>query len=161
MAERRTSVSITRSGLTPPSPVAVPLGAAAAGVLEYLIQVVDREDRLESGSGRFREDLAADHDSRKRAVEEAVLRLLRLAADPLNYRILEGLTGEAAFDASGLASLTGLPRLSIEERVADLVSAGLAAKVAGGRVAVTGAGMALVGLIREAVAAGSTQLGRE
>jgi hypothetical protein len=161
LAEQTTSVSITRTG-SRSEPIAASLGRAAARVLSYLIQVVDREDRLESGSGRFREELEADADGRWRAVEDAVLRALRLAAEPINYRILERLAKVGVIDVPDLVSLTGLPRLSIEERVSDLTSAGLAAKVtSAGQVGGTEAGTALVGLIRDAVAAGSSELGQE
>lgn len=158
MAERHTQVSISRA--EPPGRLASTLGEAAASVLSHLVEVVDREDRLESGTGRFRQDLAADKESRNRAAEDAVLRVLRMAADPVNYRILDELARSAQVSTVDLSQRVGLPRLAIEERVSDLVSAGLAAKVfSSGRIAGTDAGAALAEFIRGAVAAGSAGLG--
>ena len=160
MAERTTPVSITRAPrLEPPEQLASAIGDTAAGILSHLIDVVDREDRLESGSGRFRQDLAADDAGRRQAVEDAVLRALRMAADPINYRILDSLADSGQSTTTALGQQLGLPRLAIEERISDLVSAGLAAKVfSSGRVSGTDAGAALVALIRQAVGVGSTGL---
>ncbi|MDP3983755.1 MAG: winged helix-turn-helix domain-containing protein, partial [Acidimicrobiia bacterium] len=118
-------------------------------MLSYLIEVVDREDRLESGSGRFKEDLGADHAALRRAVEESVLRALRMASDPLSFRVLDQLMDHSPMSTSDLAIAVGLPRLAVEERISDLVSAGLASKLSSrGQVAGTQAGEALVAVIR-------------
>ena len=163
MAEQATPVSISRSprlekALAEPSgQLAASLGQAAFALLSYLIQVVDREDRLESGTGLFKQELAGDPEARQRAVEDSVLRMLRMAADPVNFRVLESLARSSHVTTTALSVTIGLPRLAVEERISDLVSAGLAAKVfASGQVAGTDTGAALVGLVREAVAAGST-----
>ncbi len=160
MANRTIPISITPSPpAEPPGNLAAALGGATAAMLSYLIDVVDREDRLESGSGRFRDDLAADHGARRRAVEESVLRSLRLAADPLTFPILAHLKDHGPVSVGDLAVTVGLPRLSVEERISDLVSAGLAAKLsARGQVAGTEAGDAVVALVREAVATGAAAL---
>jgi hypothetical protein len=140
----------------PASKLASSLGQAAFALLSYLIGVIDREDRLESGTGLFKQELSDDPEARRRAVEDSILRTLRMAVDPVNFQILEVLARSSPATTSLLSANIGLPRLAVEERISDLVSAGLAAKVfASGQVAATDIGGALVGLIREAVAAGA------
>jgi hypothetical protein len=140
----------------PSAKLASSLGQAAFALLSYLIGVIDREDRLESGTGLFKQELSDDPEARRRAVEDSVLRTLRMAVDPDNFHMLEILARSSHATTSFLSTNIGLPRLAVEERISDLVSAGLAAKVfASGQVAATDIGGALVGLIREAVAAGA------
>jgi hypothetical protein len=172
LAEKAIPVSISRSprsdsalaeralaekALAEPSgKLASSLGQTAFALLSYLIGVIDREDRLESGTGLFKQELSDDPEARRRAVEDSVLRTLGMAVDPVNFHILEILAGSTHATTSFLSANIGLPRLAVEERISDLVSAGLAAKVfASGQVAATDIGGALVGLIREAVAAGA------
>jgi DNA-binding transcriptional ArsR family regulator len=126
-------------------------------MLRYLGQVLDREDRLESGTGSWKQGLTAA--ATQSAVRETVLRSLRLATEPANFMILEALSSEAAVPAGRLAEATGLERLTIEERVSDLVSAGMVTKVPeANQVAGTAAGAVLVRLVKEAVAAGVLEL---
>ena len=140
----------------PSGRLASSLGQAAFALLSYLIGVIDREDRLESGTGLFKQELSDDSEARRRAVEDSVLRTLRMAVDPVNFHMLEILARSSHATTSILSAHVGLPRLAVEERISDLVSAGLAAKVfASGQVAATEIGGELVGLIREAVAAGA------
>ena len=163
MADRPVPVTVGRSRRAEPAgTLGRALGDAAAETLSHLIDVVDREDRLESGTGRFRRELSSDERSRRRTVEEAVLRSLRMASDPVNYHILETLTGSGQASTAELGRSLGLPRLAVEERISDLVSAGLAAKVfSAGQVAGTEAGAALVEMVRQAVTAGATGLESE
>jgi hypothetical protein len=84
------------------------------------------------------------------AARELLLRGLRTLADPLNYAFARRLSeGDAGLGE--LAELSGLPRLSVWERLNDLVQAGLAARsLAGDRAAITAAGRTLVDLVEEA-----------
>ena len=153
---RSDEASAEQAVAEPSGKLASSLGQAAFALLSYLIGVIDREDRLESGTGLFKQELSDDPEARRRAVEDSILRTLRMAVDPVNFHILEILARSSQATTSLLSASIGLPRLAVEERVSDLVSAGLAAKVfASGQVAATDIGGALVGLIREAVAAGA------
>lgn len=143
-----------------PGDGAEPLGRAAAGMLRHLISVLDREDRLESGSGDWLAQFRADEAALDGSVLESVLRTLRLAADSTNFRIIESLAHSDSVTRAGLAGHLGLSELSVSERVGDLVSAGLAVKVSeANQIAGTPAGVALAGWIHRAVAAGVAALG--
>ncbi len=145
-----------------PGDAAEPLGRAVAGILRHLVAVLDREDRLESGTGDWLEALRADTDAHLEAVLDGLLRAFRLAADTANFRILEALADAETVSRAVLAHRIGLPELSVSERVGDLVSAGLAVKISeANQIAGTPAGVALVEWIRGAVAAGAKALGAD
>lgn len=145
-----------------PGDAAEPIGRSVAGMLGYLAQVLDREDRLETGTGNWLADFMAEDDARAEAVQQGVLRALRLAADPTNFAILQSLGAGVGVPTVALAESTGLNKLSVSERVADLASAGLASKVPeANQVAGTDAGAALVALVRRAVQIGASALGEK
>ncbi len=145
---------------TAPGEVAEPLGRGVAAMVRYLAGVVDREDRLESGTGTWKASFESDSPAQRQAVRQSVLRSLATAADPVNYSILDALAIYGNQSTAALERLTGLGRLPLAERVGDLVSAGLATKIPeGDQVAGTGAGRALVELVQRAVAAGLGELG--
>lgn len=162
MADGAVPVEIAPRGgaeFFPPGDVAEPLGVGVAGMLRYLAAVLDREDRLEAGTGQWKASFAADAADRRATVRESVLRALRIAVEPACYRILEELSAGAR-SGPALAEATGLGRLALAERVSDLVSAGLAAKVPeADQVAGTPAGAAVVRLVQGAVDAGDRELG--
>ncbi len=168
-AEHATPIVIGRGpasagpgGPDPTGDAAESLGRGVAGILRHLVAVLDREDRLESGTGGWLEALRSDTDAHAEAVLDGVLRALRLAADTANFRILAALAGAEAVSRSALAERLGLPELSVGERVGDLVSAGLAVKISeANQITGTAAGMALVDWIRGATAAGATALGAD
>ena len=136
-----------------------PIGRAVAGMLRHLIAVLDREDRLESGTGDWLTEFRADGVARRASVREGVLRALRLAGDATNFRILEELRRSEAMTRSALATRLGLPELSVSERVGDLVSAGLAVKVSeANQVTGTPAGAALADWVQRAATAGAKAL---
>lgn len=122
------------------------LSTALALRLRDLVRMLDRLDRLESGSGAWLtsqrpEDLAA-------ASQEMTLRALRLAADPTNFALLGRLAAGVALTTAELEAATGLGRLTLGERLNDLVQVGLAARsVDTDQVQATQAGAALAGLI--------------
>ncbi len=139
---------------TPPEEhlVARAIGLDVAAVLRYQIAVLDREDRLESGSGAWKTAFTADRTARNDAVRQSVLRTLQMAVDGSYFPILAALAAEGHLRTGDLAGQCGLGQLTLQERVADLVSAGLATKVPeADQVAITGAGAAVVDLVGSAV----------
>ena len=170
MAENSTPLTI--GGVPPPSQEAGevteqgdlsgPLGLGAAQTLSYLIAVLDREDRLESGTGEWLTDFRSDEAAGREAVREGVLRALGMAADPTNFRILEALSAAGSVGTGSLADTVGLGELPLGHRVGDLVSSGLATKQPEtNHVAATGAGIAIVEMVHQAVTEGARALGGE
>jgi len=136
--------------------LSAPLGRGVAQTLLYLIAVLDREDRLESGTGELLAGFRAPGSLSRQAVSEGVLRALGMAADPTNFRILESLSASGSVATGALAAAAGLGALPLGLRVGDLVSAGLASKLPEtNQVAATAAGNALVGLVHQAVTEGA------
>jgi DNA-binding HxlR family transcriptional regulator len=127
------------------------LGLDVAGILRYQLSVLDREDRLESGTGAWRESFLADRAERRATARESVLRSLQMATDARYFGILEALAGPGHLRTADLAERGGLDRLTLQERVSDLVSAGLVTKVPeADQVSITAGGAAVVELVREA-----------
>lgn len=142
-------------------PTARALGMDVAGVLRYQISVLDREDRLESGTGEWKGSFRADPTERELAARESVLRTIQIASNPECFSILEALHGPETLTTGQLVEMTGLGRLPLQERVGDLVSAGLASKVPeADQVVITSGGHAVTELIKRAVAVAAHELGR-
>jgi biotin operon repressor len=161
LAEEPVPVPIDIPRREPLEPIATSLGLAAAGMLDYLIGVIDREDRLESGTGAWRSGFAAEEGAAAEAVRSSVLRQLRLATDADNFAVLEALADAQGMSAADLAAQLGIGRLPLAERISDLVSAGLVVKLPEvDQVRSTEAGRMLVSLIADAVAAGARDLRR-
>jgi hypothetical protein len=138
------------------------LGDNAAQVLRHHMSVMDREDRLESGTGEWRQTFVDDEEARTAAVEQAVLRALRTALDPVNFQILDRLRGNLGIPIDELAEYVGLLRLPLAERLGDLVSAGLVSKIPeANQVAGSPLAAALVDLVERAGEAGASQLGQD
>ncbi len=160
MSSGSTPVSIGKRAESPHSvQLDVVLGQAAADVLRLHRAVIDREDRLESGTGAWLQLLGADEAARAGAVTESVLRALRMASDATNFAILSLLHESVGTPIADLQTATGLGRLSLSERIGDLVSAGLASKIPeANQVAGTAAGAAIVGVVRSAGRVGGRDL---
>lgn len=127
------------------------LGQDVAGMLRYQMEVLDREDRLESGTGTWKESFRSDHSSRELAARESILRTLQLASNPECFSILEALHEPEHMTTRQLVDVTGLGRLTLQERVSDLVSAGLVSKVPeADQVVATSSGHAVAELIDRA-----------
>ncbi|MEN8040557.1 MAG: helix-turn-helix transcriptional regulator [Actinomycetota bacterium] len=127
------------------------LGEDVAGMLRYQISVLDREDRLESGTGSWKEAFRSDSAGRELAARESILRTFQLASNPECYSILEALHEPEHMTTRQLVEATGLGRLTLQERVGDLVSAGLVSKVPeADQVVATSSGHALAELIDRA-----------
>ncbi len=142
-----------------PGDGAEPVGRAVAGMLRHLMRVLDREDRLESGTGDWLEGLRAGGGAGAAAVRQGVLRAVRIASDSTNFVILTELTHAESLTRTALADRLGIPELSVSERVGDLVSAGLAVKVSeANQIVATAAGRALTEWVQRAVVAGAASL---
>ncbi|MFQ5943391.1 MAG: hypothetical protein ACE5JF_07550 [Anaerolineales bacterium] len=115
--------------------------------LRSLTVALDRLDRLESGSGewlsRFKEsELSA-------ASIEMTLRALRSAADPINFSALATLANADALSMDQLIEATGVLRLTLSERLNDLVQVGLVSRnIDTDHVQTTLAGNSIVQLIK-------------
>jgi hypothetical protein len=160
LAEEPIPVSIGK----PPeaSVLASILGQSAADVLRLHLSVIDREDRLESGTGEWKAGLVADAAARGAAAEASVLRALHMASDASNFRILQALTDGVGTPIEAISAVTGMGRLELAERIGDLISAGLAAKIPeANQVAGVPAGSALVELVTNAAEQAARDLGKE
>jgi len=136
------------------------LGFGVAGVLKYHISVIDRENRLESGTGTWKDSFFSDRSDRERAVHESVLRAVAMAVSSEYYSILELLAGPGHMKTADLANALQISKLTLAERVSDLVSAGLASKVPeADQVSVAPGGAAIVEWVRRAVAVAVQDLG--
>jgi hypothetical protein len=122
------------------------LSLALALRLRDLARMLDRLDRLESGTGEW---LASQQNGELRAAAmEMTLRALRAAADPTNFALLAFLSAHTSAPVAELEKASGLGRLALIERVNDLVQVGLAGRnIDTDQVQGTAAGAALVGLI--------------
>lgn len=135
------------------------VGEDVAGMLRYQMDVVDREDRLESGTGNWKESFRSDPVGRDLAARESILRTLQLASNPECYSILEALQEPEHMTTKQLVDATGLGRLTLQERVSDLVSAGLVSKVPeADQVHATTSGHALAEFIARASRVASHEL---
>jgi Winged helix-turn-helix DNA-binding len=142
--------------------LAAMLGETAAEVLRLHMSVIDREDRLESGTGGWRLAFVADGPARNDAVKEAVLRALRTALDPVNFEILGQLSANTGTPIEELSKKVGLGRLPLAERIGDLVSAGLVSKIPeANQVAGSTLGVAVVDLVERAGKTGGRRLGQD
>ena len=102
------------------------LSSALALRLRDIARMLDRLDRLESGTGQW---LTLQGDAAlKEAAREMTLRALRVAADPINFAILKHLAVHSSVPLADLEMATGHGRLALSERVSDLVQVGLAGR---------------------------------
>lgn len=152
MADGPTPVSIGKQNPNPPeSDLDRILGLTAADVIRLHMSVIDREDRLESGTGEWLSTFTSDAEVRSAAARESVLRSLHTATDATNFLILSSLSERVGTPIEAIERVTGLSRLPLAERIGDLVSAGLAVKIPeANQVAGTPAGTAIVGLLNQA-----------
>ena len=129
------------------------VGLDVAGILRYHMSVLDREDRLESGTGDWRGSFLGDAAQRQATARQSVLRTLQMAVDVRYFTILEELAGPGHLKTGELAERVGIGKLTLQERVSDLVSAGLATKVPeADQISISSAGAAVVELVHGAAA---------
>lgn len=108
-----------------------PTEALAKGLwprLRLLALAVEREDRFVAGPEEGEPGPTVLGRDAARAAEELVLRSLRVGADPVNFSILVELSKEVTRSFADLMGSTGLDRLTLGERVNDLVQVGLATR---------------------------------
>lgn len=124
------------------------LSHALALRLRDLARLADRLDRLESGTGEWLErQREVGFDA---AAQEMTLRALRIASDPVNFALLGHLAAQASLPVTELERLSGLDRLSLNERINDLIQIGLAAReIDTDHAQITEAGTALVRLLNQ------------
>jgi len=124
------------------------LSHALAVRLRNVARHLDRMDRLESGSGEWMENQTpAELES---ASMQMTLRLFRTVAEPETYAMLAVLAERGTLPVSELQTLSGLDRLSMNERLNDLIQVGLAGlEIDTNHVQVSESGVALIGLITD------------
>lgn len=120
------------------------VGMSAAGV-------PSENQSGEQGPERWLQSLAKNHDEVRAIAGDLVLRALRAALEPTNFAILLKLREQPAVPLSDLEQATQLNRLSLSERVNDLIQVGLAVKdVQTGQVQGTKAAEAMVEFLQHA-----------
>ncbi len=98
--------------------------------LRNVLIALDRLDRLETG-GEFLgwvEAFQCDEAQTRTAARQWVLRAIRLASDPLDYRILSLLHESAGMTVTQLMEATALGRVDLTERIKELAAVGLVAQ---------------------------------
>ena len=121
------------------------LSSALAMRLRDITRMMDRLDRLESGTGEWAASLK--NGELKSASTEMTLRALRVASDPTNFALLTFLSTHESASTASLEKSVGVGRLALIERVNDLVQVGLAARnIDTDQIQTTAAGAAVVGL---------------
>jgi DNA-binding HxlR family transcriptional regulator len=126
------------------------IAAGLAGRLRSLVLVLDRLDRLESGSGEWLAEFAKDE--LPEAALTMTLKALQTSADSANFKILKALESNESQKMADLMEMTGNGRLQLSERLNDLVQVGLASRLIDtDHAQITAAGAAMVELIEEIV----------
>ena len=125
-----------------------------------LLLGLDRRDRLETANefvGWLQRQTREQLDNIARGM---LLRVLRCAGDPVNYRILERLDLVNAVNAADLMPKTGLDRVAVSERLNDLAQVGLVSHdLVNGQVRGTSLAVGVLALVeRIAVQAGGNLL---
>lgn len=103
------------------------IAGGVAARLRSLAVALDRLDRLESGTGTWLSGF--DAVELPDAATELTLRALRTGADPINFAILKTLAVEDSQPLAHLIEKVGLRRLTLSERLNDLVQVGLATRL--------------------------------
>ncbi len=103
------------------------IAGGLAGRLRSLVAVLDRFDRLESGSGTWRSTFA--DDELPEAATELALRTLRTVAAPNNFTLLRTLATSNSHSIDQLMKITGSGRLVLAEQLNDMVQVGLATRL--------------------------------
>ena len=124
------------------------LSSAFAMRLRDIARMMDRLDRLESGTGEWMASLNASRGEIKSASTEMTLRALRVVSDPTNFALLSFLATHESAPTASLEKSVNIGRLALIERVNDLIQVGLAARnIDTDQIQNTAAGAAVVGLI--------------
>ncbi len=122
-----------------------------AGRIRSMVAVLDRLDRLEAGSGTWRDTF--NDEELPEAATEVTLRALRTVANPTHLALLKELTAGGSCAVSHLIEITGLGRLVVSEQLNDLVQVGLAIRLIDtDHAQITAAGASLVQLVETLIA---------
>lgn len=130
--------------------------------LRTLLLVFDRQDRLETAQ-EFVGWLAEETNPERLAEHsrELLLRALRVAGDPINYRVLSLLDPIEPAGLSELMELTGLGRVALSERLNDMVQTGLAVReMVNDHVRGTDLGAGLTSFVEDVAADAGSDLAR-
>jgi len=115
--------------------------------LRDISRLLDRLDRLEAGSGNWLN--GQDEASLAESALGMTLRTLRLAADTHNYAILSHLAKHDTSPVAELQELLSLDRMTLSERLNDLVQVGLVVReIDTDHVQISDAGKVIVELIK-------------
>ena len=130
----------------PAGNLAAVIAAGLAGRLRSLAAVVDRLDRLESGSGTW---LAAFADTElPEAATALTLRALRTVSEPDKFMLLKALAAGDSCSIGQLIETSGTGRLVLSEQLNDLVQVGLVVRLIDtDHAQITAAGASFVRLI--------------
>lgn len=124
------------------------IAGGLAGRLRSLVAVLDRLDRLESGTGTWLSTL--EDDELPEAATELTLRTLRTVADPNNFALLRALSTRDSCSIGQLMEITGFGRLALSEQLNDLVQVGLATRLIDtDHAQITAAGASMIRLVEE------------
>jgi len=117
-----------------------------------------RPDEASRGDDEVTDDTGRTPDP-ETAARDFVLVALAAAADPASYTLLRRMSGgDATLAELGVAS--GLPRLAVWERLANLVATGLAGRsLEADTAGLTPAGAVLVALVEKATSAAAAEAG--
>lgn len=98
--------------------------------LRNVLIALDRLDRLENATELVDWVKTFQHDDAEieTTAREWILRAVRLASDPLNYRILRMLQVSDGLSIAQLMQATGMARVELTERVKELAAVGLVAQ---------------------------------
>jgi len=115
-----------------------------------LLRAIDRQDRLETAENFVGWLPRQTAEGRlNESTHEVLLRALRAASDPLNFRILALLDPLTAVEIPALMTETGLGRVAVSERVNDLAQVGMAGReLVSDQIRGTALGAGIVELVR-------------
>ena len=129
------------------------LGKVLAGRLADIAAAAARYDAFAFHERPATPGPGGDPADTASAARDLALAALRAAGDPVSYAMLR-LMSDGDVSLSDLSAVAGLPRLAVWERLNGLVAAGLAGRRhEDDSAGLTPAGLALVELVEEAVAA--------
>lgn len=124
------------------------IAGGLAGRLRALVMTQDRLDRLESGSGQWREGFVAEE--LPESASFLTLRVLHTVGDPTNFTILQLLATADSQTIPALIAETGVGRLVLSERLNDLVQVGLVTRLIDtDHAQITAAGASIVRLVKQ------------
>ena len=124
------------------------LGHTLAFRLRDIARVLDRLDRLESGSGSWLKDQSSDE--LESAALGMTLRVLQRASDPTNFTVLSFLLEKESSLVANVQEFCKIDRMTLSERLNDLVQVGLVIReIDTDHVQISDAGKALVMLFND------------